>query len=100
MLGEVRRGRPANGDESGVSPAEQTGRQAIGPPPAADGRWYPRVVGRWVLEGLIGAALAVLAIAVGQLATRGAVTDWTILAAAAAASFVLYPVLARRQRRR
>jgi len=57
-------------------------------------------VGRWVLEGLIGAALAVLAIAVGQLATRGAVTDWTILAAAAAASFVLYPVLARRQRRR
>jgi hypothetical protein len=57
-------------------------------------------VGRWIVDGLTGAGLAVLAVAVGQLATRGGLTDWTILVLAAAASFVLYPLLARRQRRR
>jgi hypothetical protein len=56
-------------------------------------------VRRWLLDGVAGAGLAALAIVVGQLATRGEV-DWTIPAVVAAVSFVLYPLFARRARRR
>jgi hypothetical protein len=57
------------------------------------------VVRRWLIDGLTGAALAAIAIGIGQVATRGGVTDPTLLALAAAASFVVYPILLRRQRR-
>jgi hypothetical protein len=57
-------------------------------------------VRRWLLDGVAGAGLAALAIVVGQLATRGGVADWTLPAVVAAVSFVLYPLFARRARRR
>jgi hypothetical protein len=52
----------------------------------------------WLLDALVGAALGALAIALLQLATRGAV-DWVIVALAAAGSFLLYPPFAARGRR-
>jgi hypothetical protein len=54
----------------------------------------------WLRDGVIGAALGFLAIAIGQLATRGAVTEWTVPLVVAAVSFVLYPLMARRRTRR
>ena len=51
-----------------------------------------------MLDAVVGAVLGALAVVVGQLATRGGVTDWTIPAVVAVASFVLYPVLTRRAR--
>jgi hypothetical protein len=53
---------------------------------------------RWLLDALVGAALGAVALALLQLATRGAV-DWLIVALAAAASFLLYPAFAARARR-
>jgi hypothetical protein len=55
---------------------------------------------RWLLDALVGAALGALAVVVGQFATKGGVSDLTVPAAVAIASFILYPVFSRRARRR
>jgi hypothetical protein len=57
-------------------------------------------VRRWLIDAVVGAALAALAAIVGQLVIRGGIDSWESIATVTALSFVVYPFFASMQRRR